>query len=249
MAQNPHTPGGEARLYSRTEVLSLQRHGHLGFAADGSYAFARSLVSVPASMSEIVLAQRHYPVVFAGDDWPIPVIVLGISEPGGNLFVGEDGHWEPHVYVPAFLRRYPFVAIPKKDSDQLVLAADVASDLIVDDGAHPFFVAGKPSERAERAFKLSVRLHGDFDGAREFGGALAEAGLLRQQRAEISFGGGTTRIEMTNFRMIDEAALGAMPDETILEWRKRGWLPPIHAHLMSLACWTDLARRAQKAAS
>lgn len=235
--------GQAARLYGATEVLSLQRHGNLGLAAQGNYEFARGTVSVPASLSEIVLAQRFYPVVFAGAETPLPVIVLGLSEASGNLFVARDGSWEAHRYVPAFLRRYPFVAIPREGGKELMLAADLGSDLVFENAPRPFFADGKPSDGARRAFDFCAKLHADFEAARDFAAALAQAGLLREQRAEISLGG-KTRLELTNFRTVDEAKFDALSEDIFLEWRRRGWLAPVHAHLMSLAGWSDLARRA-----
>lgn len=235
--------GQAGRLYGKTEVLSLQRHGNLGLAGQGNYEFSRRTVSVPASLSEVVLAQRFYPVVFAGEETPLPVIVLGLSETTGNLFVGSDGNWEKHRYVPAFLRRYPFVAVPKQGGEELMLAADVGSDLVVENGPRPFFADGTPSEGAKRAFDFCAKLHADFQAAKAFAAALAQAGLLREQRAEISLGG-KARLELTNFRTVDESKFDSLADETFLDWRRRGWLAPVHAHLMSLASWSGLARRA-----
>ena len=232
-----------SRLYSKIEPLTFNRHRSVGFSADANYRFSRGAVSVPATLSELVLAQRHYPVVFAGDTIPIPILLLGIRDEDGNLFVDDNGKWLDHAYVPAFLRRYPFIARPKPDKKSLVLGADMASDLLVNGGEHPFFEDEQPTARAQKAFELSVRLHHDFEAAREFGMALAEMGLLKEQQAEVTLPDGVSKLKLTNFKMVDEAELGALADDTILEWRRRGWLPPLHAHLMSLANWTDLARR------
>lgn len=238
--------GKPDRLYLKTEVLSLASHGRLGLAAEGDYRFAKALLTVPASLSEIVVAQRFYPVVFAGPESPIPIIVLGISENSGNVFVDPEGGWAEEQYVPAFLRRYPFVAIPKPGGDQLALAADIGSELIVEDGAQPFFEAGKPSEAAKRAFDFCATLHADFEAARQFGAALSEAELLREHRAELRVGEAGV-VELTSFQMIDEAKLDALDEKIFLDWRRRGWLPAAHAQLMSLASWTGLARRASAA--
>ncbi len=238
--------GKPVQLYRKTEVLSLGRHGRLGLAAEGDYRFAKALLSVPASMNEIVIVQRVYPVVFAGAEAPIPVIVLGLSEKTGNVFVDAEGRWAEDQYVPAFLRRYPFVAVPKPGGRDLALAADLGSELIVENGARPFFEARKPSEAAKRAFDLCAKLHADFEAAQQFGAALLEAGLLREHRAEVRVGAAGV-VELTNFQMIDEAKLDALDDEKFLEWRRRGWLPAAYAQLMSLVSWTGLARRASAA--
>ena len=234
------------QLYGKTEVLSLGRHGRLGLAPEGDYGFAKALVSVPASLSEIVIAQRAYPVVFAGVEAPIPVIVLGLSEKTGNVFVDSENRWVDDLYVPAFLRRYPFIAVPKPGGSDLALAADVGSELIVKDGAQPFFENRKPSAAAKRAFEFCAKLHADFEAARQFGAALMEAGLLREHSAEVRVGAAGV-VQLTNFKMIDEAKLDALDDEDFLGWRRNGRLPAAYAQLMSLASWTGLARRASTA--
>ncbi|MFD1341162.1 SapC family protein [Litorisediminicola beolgyonensis] len=239
MSESSAAPG----LYTQVEPLTQARHQRLGFVGDGSYAFARSLVSVPASLSEMVLLQRHMPLVFAGEDRPVPIAVMGLEAAQGGLFIDAAGRWMPGISVPAFLRRYPFIAIPKPNGKELVLAVDLASDLVADDAPHPLFERGQPSDRAQAAFALATRLHHDFDAAREVGAALAEADLLVPQSAELTLADGR-KIGLRNFRVVDEERLAALPDAVFLEWRRRGWLPAIHAHLMSQAAWTELARLA-----
>lgn len=243
VAQSSDTPD----IYRQVEVLTLARHGDLGLVPDVTYGFAKSLASVPASMSEIVVAQRSYPIVFAGNDAPVPVICLGLGKKTANLFVGEDGKWEVGQYIPSFFRRYPFIAVPKQGADELVLAADVNAEHVGKDTGHPFFSDGKPTDEAKRAFDMCAKMHVDFQAAREFGAALQEKGLLREHTADIRLGPDNT-VKLTGFRMIDERKLDALDDSTFLDWRRRGWLPAAYAQLMSLASWNDLAQRAKSEA-
>lgn len=231
-----------AQPYARTEVLSLERHADLGLLEKGSFAFASQIVSVPATLSELVLAQRYFPVVFAGPDRPRPVIVMGLSETEGNLFVTADGSWAPRTYVPAFLRRYPFVTVPNGE-DRQALAADIDSDMLQPGGARPLFAEGKPTDVARRAFDFCARLDADFRAGQDFADALAEVGLLREENATVK-AGGKVRARLANFRIVDEPRFDALADETILDWRSRGWLVAVHAHLMSVSSWSDLVHRA-----
>lgn len=233
---------GAQQLYARTEVLSAQRHRDFGLLAQGSFEFARQIVSVPATLSEIVLAQRYFPVVFAGLDRPRPVIVMGLSEAEGNLFVTEDGHWAPRTYVPAFLRRYPFVVVPNGE-DRMALAADMDSGLLKVNGARPLFERDTPTDVARRAFDFCARLDADFRAGQDFADALSEAELLREESATVKEGG-EVRARLANFRIVDEARFDALPDETVLDWRGRGWLVAVHAHLMSVSSWSELVHRA-----
>lgn len=240
---NVTTDDSATQVYRQIEVLTLGQHGNKGLVREARYGFARGLSSVPASMSEIVVAQRTYPVVFAGTDSPVPVICLGFGKKTDNLFVDEDGNWEKGTYVPSFFRRYPFITVPKQGSDELVLAADMTAEHIGDDTGFPFFDDGQPTQEAKRAFDMCANMHVDFQAARDFGAALNEKGLLREHSADIRLKQNDT-VKLTGFRMIDERKLEELDDETFLDWRQKGWLPSIYAQLMSLASWNDLARKA-----
>jgi hypothetical protein len=49
---------------------------------------------------------------------------------------------------------------------------------------------------------------------------------------------------LSGFRVIDEGKFNALPDETILDWRRKGWLPLIYCHLISTSNWANLVDRA-----
>jgi hypothetical protein len=95
-----------------------------------------------------------------------------------------------------------------------------------------------------------------------FGQALHKAGLLVERAAEIIVpasgkggkgGQGGQKINFSGFRIIDEQKLATMDEKTFLEFRQKGWLPFIYAHLFSGAQWPRLTRllndRIKKAAA
>jgi hypothetical protein len=49
-------------------------------------------------------------------------------------------------------------------------------------------------------------------------------------------------INFSGFRIVDEKKLSELDDATFLEWRKKGWLPVIYAHLFSGSQWQRLTR-------
>ncbi|NIR58894.1 MAG: SapC family protein, partial [Gammaproteobacteria bacterium] len=63
-------------------------------------------------------AGLDYPIIFTGPD-RVPLAVLGMRA-GQNLFIGDDGVYEPNRYVPAFIRRYPFVFAEDKANNRFV---------------------------------------------------------------------------------------------------------------------------------
>ena len=71
-----------------------------------------------------------------------------------NLFVDEKGGWEEAAYIPAYIRRYPFIFSEIPGSEQLTLCVDMNKDVVDEKGAQKFFDAdGKPTgETEERNF-------------------------------------------------------------------------------------------------
>jgi len=61
------------------------------------------------------------------------------------------------------------------------------------------------------------------------------------RRAEINVVG-NRRISFSGFKIIDEQKLSQLDDKAFLEWRKRGYLPFLYAHLFSGAQWQRLTR-------
>ena len=73
----------------------------------------------------------------------------------------------------------------------------------------------------------------------EFCRALDDAGLLVEKQVMITFKNGTTS-RLDGLRVIDAARFEALDDARINDWRKRGWLVPIHAHFTSERRWPKL---------
>jgi hypothetical protein len=92
------------------DIVPLQKTHRVLMPQGTTPVFCRSLNALAISQAEFTAAAHDYPIVFASLDRGksfAPVIVLGLSE-GSNLFVSAGGDWDPQVYFPAFVRRYPF---------------------------------------------------------------------------------------------------------------------------------------------
>ena len=116
----------EMMFYERVVALNDQAHAKLKVRPAISFAYAARTNSVPLLASEFFDAAREYPIVFArGETGPVPAALLGLRE-AENLFVDRDGRWDAR-YVPAFVRRYPFV--PGKGANgELLVCIDEASE-------------------------------------------------------------------------------------------------------------------------
>ncbi|MGH8296385.1 MAG: SapC family protein [Steroidobacteraceae bacterium] len=236
-------------FYNRLQALDARAHAALRIRPDANFAFARETNSIPLAADELFVAQAHYPIVFTAGEQPIPVAVVGLHN-GRNLFVTGNGDWRADAYIPAYVRRYPFaVAKDAEGGGPPVLAIDESARVLSTSEGTLLFEDGRPSAAARRAFEFCTAVQTPFEVARQFAQALAEADLLVEREAQIRKGAEGIPFVFGGFRIVDEARFNALSDDIYHDWRRRGWIALVHAHLMSLQCWPRIAALAGTAAA
>lgn len=224
-------------FYSDPHALSVERHGAKAIATDANYAFARETNSVPVTAMEFSRVMRHYPIVFSAVDPVVPVAVLGLRG-ARNQFVSDDGAWRDGVYIPAYVRRYPFILMESPDKLQYTLCIDEAAPHFVDDG-RALFENGQASETSKKALEFCSAFQGQHVFTLEFTATLEKYSLLVDNRAAITLASGEN-LSLSGFRVIDEEKFMALPDDVFLDWRQRGWIPMVYCHLLSMDNWQSL---------
>ena len=97
-------------FYERIVALQADAHRQLRIqASPRGMAFARITHSVLLAATELPMAALDYPCVFVSTPTGLALIALLGVRDGENLMVEADGRWAEHRYVPAFIRRYPFI--------------------------------------------------------------------------------------------------------------------------------------------
>jgi hypothetical protein len=228
-------------FYRKPQALAADLHADLKLKAEPDFRFAADVNAVPIMGAEFAEVTRFYPIVFAGEP-AYPVAVLGLQR--SNLFVDAEGRWREGRYIPAYVRRYPFVFIGPLAQGGFVLGVDIACDRFspqLAEGApfHALFEDGKPSLFTQEAMRFASALQVEHAAAGAFVQSLAEHDLLVDQQAEGALPGGR-RFQVGGFRIVDAAKFQALPDAVVLGWHKRGWLGLIQFHLASLDRFRDL---------
>lgn len=231
-------------FYRRPQALDPARHGALRLAPPGHYGFAGRTNAVALLAPEFPLAARFAPIVFTSGANALPAMVLGLKN-DENLFIGADGQWERSAYVPAYVRRYPFIFLEQPGGDRLTLCVDEEAEALRDPRGRPLFDGEKPSEATRQALELCTAFQRDAAASRAFVDALESKGLLVDRRADVALERGD-RLALGGFRVIDETKFNAVDDATFLDWRKRGWIGLVYCHLLSSANWAGLVDRAAK---
>ena len=227
--------------YDRPVLLDRGKHRHLRVRPGASFAFARRANSVTLAAVEFGEAMKEFAIVFtrAGGQ-VVPVAVLGLRS-RENLFVNEDGKWDAN-YVPAFLRRYPFV-LAQVAGEQLAVCIDEGYDgLGSRDGEALFDSQGANTPFLANAVEFLERYQREFARTTVFCRRLEQAGLLKTMDAKAQLGDGRT-FTLNGLLVVDEAKLMALPDAVALSLFRSGELHLVAMHLASLSNIKRLADR------
>src|SRR5690349_8221038 len=110
-------------IYEKATPISAARHKDSAVEPIAGYAYSAGINAVPLMAVEFLPAAGEYAIVFttAGDEIA-PAVVLGIKG-DQNLYLTSDGKWKAK-YIPAFIRRYPFVFSTSADNKTLTLCID-----------------------------------------------------------------------------------------------------------------------------
>lgn len=228
-------------FYKNPEPLDAARHKELALKENFGLGFTKDVNAVPINMIEMPQICHYYPIAFSPDANGTPVAILGLRD-NENLFVNAKGDWLSDSYIPSYIRRYPFIFSEFKGGDQLTLCMDMNDNIIDKTGKQRFFEDNnEPSSLAKNALEFCKSYHAAAQQTVAFGQDIAKAGLLVERAAEIVVPGGK-KINFSGFRIIDEEKLAKLDEKTFLDFRQKGWLPFIYAHLFSGAQWTRLTR-------
>jgi hypothetical protein len=233
----------EMMFYERVVALNDQTHAKLKLRPAASFSYAAKTNSVPLLVSEFFDAAREYPIVFTrGETGLVPAALLGLRE-AENLYVDTHGKWDAR-YVPAFVRRYPFVP-GKGTQGELLVCIDEASPCFGIKEGEPLFLEGKPSAQLEHAMKFLTEFHQGAAATEQMGRRLQELGLLRQADSLAQLNDGS-QFRLNGLSVVDETKLRALDRDVVQELFANSTLAVVYAHLMSLGNLGMLADRLSK---
>ncbi|RYX90328.1 MAG: SapC family protein [Comamonadaceae bacterium] len=231
-------------FYERAIALNRERHQKLKIQPKADhFSFAKSTNSVLVAASEFAAASREYPVVFVGQEGgPFTLAALVGLNDKENVMVGGDGRWEPDTYIPAFIRRYPFVLAGPEGAEELTVCIDEAYDGLGEDKGEALFNAdGTETTYLKNVIEFLVLFHADMKRTAAFAAKMNELGLLTAK--VVTFEREGVKKTLEGAWIIDEAKLGTLSDAQLLELVKSGYFGWIYAHLMSLNNLARIAKR------
>jgi len=209
-----------------------------------NFGFAAETNSVILAGVEFTEAAKEYPIVFASSgDSVIPVALLGLRN-AENLFVAEDGSWDAK-YIPAFVRRYPFVLAETGDEGQRVVCIDETFSGFSKEEGEPLFEDDEATPILKQALDFLDEYQKQYLRTERFVQRLKDNDLLMALNAKIDMADGA-QFALTGLLAVDEKKLLQLEDDKALEFFKSGELAWVYCHLMSLGSMSGMVERIGK---
>lgn len=223
-------------IYDRVTAIGSVSHSDVSVEIGGSYAFAAKVNSVPLLSIEFEAAALNHPIVFARNGSSLfPTALLGLR-PDHNEYVDFDGSWTGG-YLPAFLRRYPFIFSRHEGQDEksFTLCLDEAYQGVNREGRGErlFDDAGVQTPWLDRQLSFTVEYQSQFLHTQAFCAHLDRLGLLDDAQA-IYRGASGIQGSMGGFSVLNRSRLKQIPEAEMQALFRNGGLSICYAHLHSL---------------
>ena len=228
-------------LYKDLVPLQTSLHSKLSTRAAETATYFANQHAIPLTVDEFVHAGRSCPIVFSVGEQAVPLALVGLNE-GVNVYLDEEGKARVPFYVPAYVRRYPFMlARLTPDAQELSLCFDPTSDLIGEfkDGL-PLFDGETPTQNLNDILKFCEDFEMAAQRTQGFVNELKEMDLLMDGEVSIKTANSEQPFIYRGFQMVSEEKLRDMNGDQLRKLNQNGILPLIFAHIFSLSLMSDI---------
>lgn len=240
-------------FYRELAAFDTEQHGKLAFpVVPPDYRFAAETNVIPLLVNEIPFALQSYPMVFlpgnAGET-PTLAALVGIGD-GKNRYIEADGQWRRGTYIPAWVRRYPFLAVNTDTQADPLLAIDTKAEWLNATGGEPLVGAdGKPGPRLQFVISFQQEFADFAKRTQTIVQALVESGVLEEGSLRIDPGAqdkGQAAREIKGFLIVSEPKLRSLTAKAAGKLHQADALALAYAQLFSMS---NLSRLVEETAA
>ena len=218
-------------MFEIIEALDKNKHSDLRFKTVDNLNFAANLTLIPLSYSELVQAGKYFPIVFPSQGAAIPHALLSFKQ-GQNDFLDQNGRWLA-PYIPAHIRRYPFILSKTDQQGNFVLCIDREAPHFSKEEGEPLYAEnGEPADILNNALEFLKRYQQEMQDTEKLFGILKEKGLLADKQFNIEQEGQKSTVR--GFKAVDTEKLTELDNETLGDLVRRGIIGLVYAHLHSM---------------
>lgn len=229
-------------MYKNVEVLDNNQHRDIKINEIKDFHYAAQQRECVITHLEFFECAKSLPIVFTknSDDKFVAVAVMGIHNQS-NQFIDKQGNWRLGVYIPAYIKRYPFIFISAQNGS-LALGLDMNSSCISkgNSGQPLFEQEGKISEFSQNVLNYMSEFQLANTNTQDFILKLDSLGLLEPAQANYTLE--SQNITFAGFYRINEKKLSQLDDTNTLALVKSGYYKLAICHLMSLSNFVQLGK-------
>ncbi len=228
-------------IYNTAVPITRARHFDCSLTTIEGFEFSRGINSVPLTAVEFPMAVAEYPIIFAGSPGEIaPAVILGLGE-SENLFLAPDSSWMAK-YIPAFIRRYPFVF--SRADDRFLLCVDEEYPGFNRNGlGQGFFTPERDlAPFVQNVLAFVQEYQAQFTRTQMFCAKVEKLGILEPMQAQVTIDGVMQNL-LGGFQAVSREKLKALPGDTLAELAATDELELIYLHLQSMRNFEALRDR------
>lgn len=229
------------KMYNNIELITKDSHKDAGVANVEGYTHAKELTTSMITMSEFYQSCKNYPIVFTKNDeegW-FSVALLGLEKE--NKFLDETGAWKEDCYIPAYIRRYPFIYI--KNEDDLLLGFDSDHKIKKDEAGERHFFDEKEETTpfVTNVLTFMNQVQNSTKETKAFIETLVEMELLEESAITGKNADGK-EISVNGFWILKEEKMAKLTKKKKAELCEKNYMQAITAHLISLSNIQSLSK-------
>ena len=217
-------------------ALDTEQHRRLALPAERKhFGFAKGAHLLPLTVAEVGLALKHTPLVFVAEGETVALVALTGLPGQGNRFIDAQGEWAPGVYIPAYVRGYPFIALRPSDKADPVLAFDpTAADFKTRGGQTLLSADGQPSEQLKGIAAFQAEYRQLAERTAVMTQAFKAADVLEEGSLNLQPQAGGEAQKIGGFMVISEQKLKALSADALKKLMDADALGLAYAQLFSM---------------
>lgn len=234
----------QALIYEQAKPVNQQKHRDWSVKAGTDYKFASNINAVPLLAVEFQSAAPEYAIVFSGsEDALMPSVVMGVRDKE-NLYLNGDGSWQAK-YIPAFIRRYPFVFSSADEGKTFTLCIDEEFSGCNQDGKGErlFDADGEQTQYLASVLEFLKEYQIQYQRARALCDKLKELDLLEPMEARYKTPGGEQGA-LSGFMAVSRDKLKALSGDQLAELARNDALELVYLHLQSMRNFSTMLEKA-----
>jgi hypothetical protein len=236
------TQNQQPQFYKQVVALSNEGHADWKIKPINDFSYAADTNAVLVTAVEFLLVSREYPIVFIDSGQSvIPVAVLGLKT-GQNLFVTEDTTWDAK-YVPAYVRRYPFILSGTKvksgETSYTVCLDEAYPGFGKKDGEALFEKSGNQSDYLKNVVAFLKDYQSQGLATERFCKTIKKLDILEPMQANLKAVKGED-LTVAGFMVVSRDKLKSKKPLELAELIKSDEMELIYHHLASLGNFSNL---------